>query len=201
MKLYLIFSLPMMIAAAVNIYGDSLLAPSSSPITHDLSKIYNNTDFNNYALIGSKMTSGWVKSIPEQYLQHHQPIPKSVIMNGGGGDVFSMKKDCVIFNNKCRVNINHISVLIHDMFSLMTKNGVKNIIYLGYYHNGDLNKAVDYGSEKILEVCNPINNCYFVDLRNVSISTTIDNIYPDKHGYHMIIKAIQQTIQHYKIRI
>lgn len=201
MKLYLIFSLPIMIAAAVNIYGDSLLAPSSSSIIYELSRTYNNTDFNNYALIGSKMTSGWVESIPEQFLQHHIPIPKSVIMNGGGGDVFTMKKDCVILNNKCRANINHITVLIHDMFSLMKKKGVKNIIYLGYYHNGDLNKAVDYGSDKMMEFCNPIYHCYFVDLRNLSISTTIDNIYPDKHGYHMIIKAIQQTIQHYKINL
>jgi hypothetical protein len=84
----------------------------------------------------------------------------------------------------------------------MQKEGVKHVIYLGYYYNGGhLNKAIDYGSKKVLEICKPINDCYFVDLRNISISTTIDHIYPDKHGYHSILKAIQQNIQHYKINL
>ena len=196
----LIFLLVTPIVLAINnIYGDSILAPGS-PIIHDISKIYN-TSFNNYAIIGSAMQSGWVKSIPQQYIQHQFPVPTNVIMNGGGNDVYSMTHDCMEFNDVCRINIDHVSTLASHMISEMRKDGVQNIIYVGFYNNSTLNTAIHYGSNKLLEVCKPKYHCYFVDLRYLYVPTTIDNIHPNLQGYNVILKAIQQTIQKYNISL
>lgn len=196
MNIFILFLIAPVLALN-NIYGDSILS-STTPIEKDLSKLYN-TSFNNYATIGSGMQSGWVDSIPQQYLQHKSVIPTNVIMDGGGNDVFSIRLDCMMFNDICRSNIDHICTLAGDLINYMKKDGVKNIIYVGFYYNSDLNKAIDYGSNKLSKICLIKNQCYFVDLRNISVPTSWDGIHPTEEGYHLISKSIQNSIKNHHI--
>jgi hypothetical protein len=200
MKIHFFFLLFTPIVSAINnIYGDSILSPQS-PIEDNLSKIYN-TSFNNYAIMGSAMDSVYMTSIPQQYNKHQIPVPKNVIMNGGGRDVFSMKSDCLKFDRKCRLNIEHVAVVVRNLLKHMITDGIQNIIYVGYYYNNHLDKAIDYGCNQLAELCIPTNHCYFVDVRNLTIPTVFDGIHPNDKGYDLITNAIKKTIDHYNIQL
>lgn len=49
----------------------------------------------NQAVIGASLHEGWVPSIPTEYgWVSKTPVPDTIIMDGGGNDVISVKEDC-----------------------------------------------------------------------------------------------------------
>ena len=82
------------IVSSQKMFGDSILA-SSTPIQKDLEN-HIHKSLKNYATIGSSLQDGWVISIPEQYNKNKLPIPKTIIMDGGGNDVFSIRWESTV---------------------------------------------------------------------------------------------------------
>lgn len=180
------------------IVGDSILA-SNTPIQKDL-ETWSGHPLRNYAKIGAGVQKGWVISIPEQYETYRGTIvPTTVLMDGGGNDVNGVRYDCGAYNDRCRSTIDNVLQLLHNLFQRMKADGVKHIIYLGFYYVGGLNKAVDYGVEGVRKICQPSSGCYVVDLRNLTVQVGWDGMHPVTTSYHDIAQEIWKTKQHYDI--
>jgi len=215
-KLFVLFTLLLTVSCNTIIIGDSMFA--ESPIKNYLEED-TGAIIENYALVGASLQKGWVKSIPDQYEDIKHLNPSTIIMDGGGNDVMSNLYACQRFNDNCRNMIDHVSLIARDLMINMTNNGVKYIVYLGFYYVKGVNKAIDYGSQKLIEVCNNITNnfnttldttlntnlrgnsntssnygCYFTDPRNLSIPVGWDGLHPTVEGYQMLSQSIYNTI-------
>lgn len=183
--------------STTKMFGDSILA-SNTPIQTDLER-YGQIVIDNYARIGAGLQPGWVISIPEQYQQNKYPIPSTIIVDGGGNDVNGFKYDCEAFNDNCRNSIDRLVVILKDLFETMRKDGVENIIYIGFYYLGRLNNSIDYATDKIQQVCKPTDHCYHIDLRNITVHTGWDGVHPVTSSYHDIATEIWKRKVHYNI--
>jgi len=175
----------------VKIFGDSILA-SNTPIQNDLETL-SGEKMDNHASIGSGLRDGWIASIPFYYDLYKYPIANTVIMDGGGNDVNGFRNDCIAFNENCRKQLDGLVDILDGLFKQMKEDGVKNIIYVGFYYIGRLNNAIDYGMGQLYKKCLPKNNCYIVDLRNATIPLGWDGLHPNVNGYHTIASQIWHT--------
>lgn len=196
MKLYslvYLFSIFNICQSKVLMIGDSLLA-SNTPIENLLSNSLNVT-FSNKALIGAGVGDGWILNIPMQYTLNKNKEFTNVIMDGGGNDVLSNENECKEFTNKCKNKIDEITEKLEFLFETMNNDGIKNLIYLGFYYIKNLNKAIDYGSTQIIEICSRSQlNCYFCDARNLSFPLSYDGVHPSNNGYQKLAELIKNTI-------
>lgn len=180
------------------IIGDSILA-SNTPIQKDLETLSGHS-IQNYAKIGAGVQKGWVISIPEQYASYRgTDVPTTVLMDGGGNDVNGFRYDCEAFNDRCREGIDRVVHLLDDLFQTMKRDGVKHILYVGFYYVGRLKNAVDYGIQQVQKVCRPGTGCYVVDLRNITVQVGWDGMHPITDSYHDIAQEIWKAKHHYDI--
>lgn len=183
---------------SVMMVGDSILA-SNTPIQTDLETLSGNT-FRNYAKIGAGLQDGWVMSIPEQYERYRgDVVPTTILMDGGGNDVNGVRSDCERFNDRCQATIDRLVSILDTLFQTMRKDGIKNIMYLGFYYVGRLHDTIDYGIEKIQTVCRPKDGCYVVDLRNLTVQVGWDGMHPVEHSYHDIARKIWEAKEQHDI--
>lgn len=203
MKLYTFLSLlPIfhVCQSKVIMIGDSLLA-SNTPIENILSNQFN-VSISNKALIGASIGDGWILNIPMQYTLNKNKEFTNIIMDGGGNDVLSNQNECREFTNKCKNKIDEITEKLEFLFEKMNNDGVKNLIYLGFYYIKNLNKAIDYGSTQIIEICSRSQlNCYFCDARNLSFSLSYDGVHPTNDGYQKLAELIINTIKNNSITL
>ena len=223
-RLSLLFTLLTSVSCKTIIIGDSMFA--ESPIPSNLEKSLN-IKIDNRALVGASLQKGWVKSIPEQYEDIRNLNPDTIIMDGGGNDVMSNYYSCLQFNNNCKNMIDNVTLIAKDLMEKMRGNCVKNIVYMGFFYVKGLNRAIDYGTEKLMEVCHNIaktngstgsstggNNlrrteslfneeggCYFCDPRNLTIPVGWDGLHPTNEGYKMLSDAIYNTILNNNIQV
>ncbi|TFJ84043.1 hypothetical protein NSK_005138 [Nannochloropsis salina CCMP1776] len=152
----------------------------------------------NYALIGSSLHDGWVKSVPQVYGDMRKKtapaVPTTVVLNGGGNDVITVRDDCWAFNDKCRKQIDEAMDIAEKLLLCMHDDGVEHVIYLGFYYAFNMTEAVDYGMEGIKRVCEgaPID-CHVADARNLSIPTGWDGIHPLDEGYKRLSTRIWEV--------
>lgn len=182
-----------------SMYGDSLFAPSS-PI-HKLMETYSNRPIDNFATVGSSFEQGWVISIADEYKTHKNNSTRTILMDGGGNDVFSMRSECSRFTETCKNMLFEISNLFGNLTRTMKEDGVQNIIYTGVYYLPGLSNAVDLGYELMGNVCKTEDDCYIVDLRNETISTGWDGIHPTPEGYTKIATRIWDIKLDYDIAL
>ncbi len=158
----------------------------------------------NYAVIGSSMHDGWVKSVPEIYQDMHNDraanMPQTVVLNGGGNDVISVRNDCWAYNDKCRKQIDSAMDIASGLMDKMAADGVQHVVYLGWYYVANMTAPVDYGSERLKTVCAaaPLD-CHVADVRNVTIVTGFDGIHPNDAGYKQLAWRIWETKNAYNI--
>ena len=170
--------------------GDSIYALSGK-IQDNLHSWAGQT-FRRYALSGSM-----VSHIADQYdlAKSDDPNINTIFMDGGGNDIlipatlfdpYNCKVDSWEsgLSSTCKSLIDDIYVDTVNLLNQMGRDGVDNIIYLGYYHlkNGligstSLNKAVDYGDARLaLAVQNATaapNYRVFIDPRSNIVSPNI----------------------------
>ena len=208
-KLFLLFTIFASVSSKTIIIGDSMFA--ESPVKQYLEED-TGTVIENYALVGASLQKGWVKSIPDQYEDIKGLNATTIIMDGGGNDVMSNLYACQRFNNNCRNMIDRVTLIAKDLMENMMNNSVNYIIYMGFFYIKGLNKAIDYGSEKLITICNNItkNNdirsnlrgnitnslkygCYFSDPRNLTIPVGWDGVHPTNEGYKLLSELIYNT--------
>ena len=156
-------------------------------------------DIKNFATVGSSLQKGWVMSIPDQYEKNKVQGTTTIIMDGGGNDVFSIKSDCTMVNDNCKTTLDLITLILKDLFAQMRSDGVEYIIYTGVYEITGLEQAIDYGCTKIGDVCKISEKCYFVDMRNETINTGWDGVHPTNEGFVKIANRIWETKLDYNI--
>lgn len=186
-------------ASNTKLFGDSILA-SNTPIIKDLEE-WAGVEIQDYATIGAGLLDGWVTSIPTQYEKNKYPIPSTIIMDGGGNDINSVRSECQAFTNSCIETVNRLVGIAKDLLATMRKDGVKDIIYSGFYYIPGFERVIDYGVTQLQTVCLPKEHCYFVDLRNVSVHVGWDGMHPLTESYHDIAKEIWNVKTLYNITI
>lgn len=173
------------------ILGDSMFAGGSS--IPSLLEDWAGHAIENYAKVGSSLQEGWVISVPHQY----DMIPSksnitTVIMDGGGNDVFSRRQECLGLSENCKQNIRISLDIVGNMLEKMETNQVDHVIYLGFYYAKGLNKAIDFGMQELSTICNEngVIPCFLVDPRNFSIPLGWDGVHPTSEGYRRLATAI-----------
>lgn len=178
------------------IYGDSLLA--SGTIQKDIEN-WSGVKIENFAVVGAGLLDGWVTSIPKQYENNKCPVAKTVIIDGGGNDIITARYDCYTFNRKCQLTLDQLVQTVSDLLGKMRQDGVKNIIYVGYYNLPWLERVIEVGTERMKGVCLESESCYFIDLRQLGIERSWDGLHPNEKSYHKISTEVWRVIQEHNL--
>ncbi|HOM27996.1 MAG TPA: SGNH/GDSL hydrolase family protein [Deltaproteobacteria bacterium] len=194
--------------------GDSIFALSGK--IQDYLHSWSGQTFRRYALSGSMIVH-----IEDQYSDAKADNPNiaTIFMDGGGNDILIPATlfdpyNCKVdwwesgLSSTCKALINDIYVDVVDLLNQMGRDGVDNIIYLGYYRlkNGligstSLNPAVDYGDAKLaLAVQNATavpNYRVFIDPRSSITSSDIiyDGVHPSDSGSMKLATLIWAKLQ------
>lgn len=194
--------------------GDSIFALSGK--IHDNLQSWAGETFRRYALSASM-----VSHISDQYdkARGDNANIQTIFMDGGGNDIlipsmFFDPYNCKVdwwesgLSSSCKSLIDDIYVDTVNLLNQMGRDGVDNIIYLGYYRlkNGligttRLNQAVDYGDARLsLAVQNATaasNYRVFVDPRAYITSSdiTYDGVHPSNSGSQKLASLIWAKLQ------
>ena len=132
-------------------------------------------------------------------------------MNGGGNDVLQGNIGaCREFNRSCQRAIEGALAQGEELFKTMEADGVKDVVYLGYYYTkgliaGGLDEALDYAMVKISELCEDSMyiNCVVVDPRSAFKGRTglitLDGIHPSTRGSNILADLIWEKMIDYDI--
>ncbi len=119
--------------------GDSIFALSGEEA--EFLESLSGDSYRKYYQSGAMMVGGSVPSIPEQYEQAVKDGPvRTVILDGGGNDVLigGMMQCSTVYgstlSDACMDIIEDVSAATETMLLQMAADGVKNIIWQGYYH-------------------------------------------------------------------
>jgi lysophospholipase L1-like esterase len=157
----------------------------------------------NHALVGASLEDGWVKSIRSQYHDLNKHVPSNIttlIMDGGGNDVISHRKDCEAWNDVCRDMIQHSVGIASSILENAHRDGVEHVLYLGFYYLQGLQQAADLAGPMMASLCEtaPLD-CHFIDPRyNATTGTGLqtpqmlgsDGIHPNEQGYKILAEMI-----------
>ncbi len=193
----------------VNI-GDSIFALSGK--ISDYLHSYAGKTFRRYATSGAEIKGSNILTsfdVTAQYARakSDNSLIDTIIMDGGGNDIlipatmafdpYNCKKDWWEWSlsSSCKNLINDVYVDTVNLLNQMGRDGVKNIIFLGYYHikfgligSTNLNAAVDYGDYRLAAaVANATaanNYRVFIDPRSkiVNSDIIIDGVHPASSG-------------------
>lgn len=199
-------------AARSVIIGDSLFWSGAlfwggqpSPLSKTL-ETYAGHPIENHALVGASLEDGWVKSIRNQYNEldksHPEPIT-TLIMDGGGNDVVSHRKDCEAFNEACRSMLNTSLAIAGSILEDAERDGIHHVLYLGFYYLPGLKDAVDVGNTRMAALCaGSATPCVFIDPRYNETSgeglptpTMLgsDGLHPNSEGYKLLADMIWEA--------
>jgi|WetSurMetagenome_2_1015567.scaffolds.fasta_scaffold324395_1 hypothetical protein len=201
----------------VNI-GDSIFALSGK--IHDYLTSYAGKSFRNYCFSGAYLSGTSLitsNSVVVQYgiARSDNSNINTIIMDGGGNEVlipanFFDPDHCKssTLTSSCKAVIDDSYVDAVDLLNQMGRDGVKNIIWQGYYHvkNGlfastSLNPAVDYGNTRLAQaVANATaTSNYRVFINPVSSIVNsdiiIDGVHPTDSGSKKLANLIWPKLQ------
>ncbi|HNR50039.1 MAG: GDSL-like Lipase/Acylhydrolase [Deltaproteobacteria bacterium ADurb.BinA179] len=194
--------------------GDSIFALSGK--IHDNLQSWAGETFRRYSLSGSM-----VSHIADQYAKAKRDNPniQTIFMDGGGNDILIPATlfdpyNCKVdwwesgLSSRCKSLIDDVYVDTVNLLNQMGRDGVDNIIFLGYYRlkNGiigstSLNQAVDYGDARLAQaVQNAVaapNYRVFVDPRSSIVSSDItwDGVHPNDSGSYKLAALIWARLQ------
>ena len=115
-------------SGGIQIFGDSIFATSNhriKSILEGLAKV---------SIKDSSVSGSKTNEISEQYRQARGESIKTVIRDGGGNDVFGDSDNCRAFNDACKRVVDEGMKNYKKDFTMMTEDGVHNIILLGSEH-------------------------------------------------------------------
>ena len=200
--------------------GDSIFALSGG-ISNYLHS-WSGQTFRRYSTSGAEIKGGAIPyDINYQYnlAKSDNSTINTIFMDGGGNDILIPAIALDPYNCKvdwwesglsstCKSLINDVYVDAVNLLNQMGRNGVRNIIFLGYYHikNGvfgstSLNKAVDYGdtmlAKAVTNATAAANYRVFIDPRSsiVNSDIIIDGIHPTDSGSKKLANLIWAKLQ------
>lgn len=155
--------------------GDSIFALSNQEAKF-LENLSGDT-YRKYYVSGAQMLGGLVKTIPQQYEDAIADGPvRTVIMDGGGNDVLIGARDACSadygaeLSAACYDMMEEVLAESERLMVQMVDDGVKNIVYQGYYYAGD---------EQLWQVTD-----VFQDLA-IDLVHKLDSRYPDVKMVHV----------------
>lgn len=162
----------------------------------------------NHALVGASLEEGWIKSIPSQYRDLNKDDPDNIttlIMDGGGNDVISHRKDCEAWNDACRQMILDSLHIASSILQEAHKDGIRHVLYLGFYYLQGIEKAADYADTMMASICETaLVDCHFIDPRyNATTGKGLqtpqllasDGVHPNEEGYKVLAEMIWAKFQ------
>ena len=196
--------------------GDSIFALSGDESTYLHAKAGGKT-FRRYATSGAEIKGGdWIApSVYNQYLTAKSDGPiHTVFMDGGGNDIlipataldpYNCKKDWweSSLSTSCKNLINDVYVETVSTLNLMKSQGVKHLVYQGYYNvkfgligSTTLNDAVAYGNTKLSQAVTnstfPAVDKVYIDPRPYITNSDIiiDGIHPTASGSQKLANLV-----------
>lgn len=187
--------------------GDSIFALSGGESNYLHS--WSGHTFRRYATSGAEIKGGILApDVASQYATARSDNSniKTIFMDGGGNDILIPATVLDPYNCKvdwwesglstsCKNLINDVYVDTVNVLNQMGRDGVKNIIFQGYYHvkfgligTTTLNQAVDYGDTKLSQAVSnataAANYRVFIDPRPniVNSDIIIDGVHPADSG-------------------
>ena len=173
--------------------------------------------FRDYTQSGAELSGGVLASaVDSQYASAKATDSniETIVMNGGGNDLLI---PAVLFDPYgCRTQwyrwkisqacinlINDQRVILTNLLNEMDADGVRNIVYLGYYElprsNANLTQTLEYGNDSLGYACarGTIANCTFVDPRGTIPASSVesDNIHPTPNGSLILANQIWPVLE------
>lgn len=179
----------------IQIFGDSIFATRNKGVRNELQKL---TDTH---IPDHSQTGKWVWEIKNQYLQTNKDGLQTVILNGGGNDMFG--SNCRPVSDGCREALENAIVNLRELFNIIAEEGREHIIFLGGHYtmgwNGGYEDAVDLCYQHVLPVCeNSKIKCTLIDLREQfegrSDWLDWDGIHPNDVGVRKIAERIFEAL-------
>ncbi len=200
--------------------GDSIFALSGKE--SDYLHSWSGQTFRRYAVSGAEIEGGILApDIGSQYAtaKSDNSYIRTIFMDGGGNDILIPATafdpyNCKVdwwesgLSSSCKSLINDVYVDTVDLLNQMGREGIKNIIFQGYYYpkNGligstTLRQAVDYGDTKLAQaVANATaaaNYRVFIDPRPYFTNSDIiiDGIHPTDSGSYKLASLVWAKLQ------
>ena len=172
--------------------------------------------FRDYTISGAEIKGGSLaRAIDLQYADANafNGNIDTIVMDGGGndilipasiGDVYGCRTKWYRKNirSSCKNLIDNVYVDTVNLLNTMDSDGVKNVIYLGYYElprgNANLGDALNYGGNRLSEACvNSNANCNFIDPRGTIPASYVlsDDIHPTAEGSQVLADLIWPSLQ------
>ena len=195
--------------------GDSIFALSGK--IHYYLQSWSGQTFRRYCVSGAEIKGGIVPDVASQYAtakSDHSYI-KTIFMDGGGNDILIPAiafdpYNCVssTLSTKCKGLIDDIYVDTVNLLNQMGRDGVKNIIFQGYYYTKagvfgrtNLRSAIDYGDTRLAAAVKNAtaasNYRVFIDPRSTIVNSDIiiDGVHPTDSGSKKLATLIWAKLQ------
>jgi len=129
--------------------GDSWMSYDNNTGIQDSLRRLSGQPYRQYGAGGTQLLDG---EIPGQYARAKQENAniKTVIMTGGGNDLLrsNARADLATAGPFARMRIDQIANRLVALWTEMSKDGVRDIIYVFYSRGGGIAASVDYGTKK-----------------------------------------------------
>jgi lysophospholipase L1-like esterase len=157
--------------------------------------------YRHYAIPGTIVLSEAAGQIPAQYesAKMENPNIKTIVMTGGGNDILG--SSCA--DTACNSIVDMVSARLAMLMQETAKDGVQDIILIGYTYPDDMTKreSLDYSIMLSGRLCVPdgMPRCHFLDSSKLTIMLR-DGIHPDAAGYQTVAKAAWKLMQDNGVR-
>lgn len=157
------------------------------------------TRYRHYGLSATTLLSG---QIPRQYdsAKRANPVIKTVIMTGGGNDIMFDGGSCST-KEACEMKLAEISAALNTLWSKMSADGVKDVIYIQYSEDAGATPKENRGQGKPIPICltGPII-CHTLATTDLVMGQLLDGIHPTSAANTRIAKAVLMMMEERKIR-
>jgi len=148
-----------------------------------------------YRTYGRPATQLLNGQIPSQYTaaKREDPDIKTVVMTGGGNDLLLTGSTQ---GGAATSQIDKVAQRLGELWAEMGKDGVKDIVYVGYSRGGTNEKNVNEGNMKVRPVCEAVTpaRCHFVDSDETINKQLRDGIHPTDAGYDALGKTVHELM-------
>ena len=184
-------------ATPIQIFGDSIFATRNKGVRTQLQHM------TGQAIADYSQTGKWAWEIKNQYIYADKTDMHTVILDGGGNDLFGSNCRYNI-SSQCRQNLINASLAIRDLFDIIANENRQHIIFVGGHYplgrrNG-YNQAVDFCYDLITPICEQAKiPCTLIDLRHQFEGHADwlewDGVHPNGVGVTKIAERIFEKLQ------
>lgn len=173
--------------------GDSWISYDRNTGIQDSLRTVSGQPYRAYGAGGTQLLDG---EIPSQYARAKRENAniKTVIMTGGGNDLLrsNARGDLATAGPFARMRIDQIADRLVDLWTEMSKDGVRDIVYVFYSRGGGIAASVDYATKKIQPLCQALKpvRCHWIDSDTTLHMVLRDSTHPTDAGFNALAKTI-----------